>query len=138
MAKKKIKNLGKTNAATTAHYLVLDKEDSVGPYLISVADFLSLFGFNAVNYRVTEFPSGGSQNASGSFDVYVFLDAGVLQLPTAASLYKKPVIIKNLTTNKVVTVKAASGEFVDFDTEFTIDTADSETLVPITGGFIKI
>ena len=47
MAKIKVKNLTSTNSATTAHTIIVDKNDNVGPYLLSIADFLSLFGLNA-------------------------------------------------------------------------------------------
>lgn len=136
MAKKKVKNLDKTNAATTAHYLVLDKEDSVGPYLLSVADFLSLFGLNATNYRVVEYAAGGAQNASSSFDVYVFRAGGTLQLPNQSTLNGQPIIVCNLTNNDTVVVNAYAGQSVNDLSSITIKNGDSEQLIPASTGFV--
>lgn len=136
MAKIKVKNLTPTNSATTAHKFIVDKNDNVGPYLISIADFLSLFGLNATNYRVVEYAAGGAQNASASFDVYVFRAGGTLQLPDAATLNGQPVIVCNLTNNDTVVVNAYAGQSVNDLSSITIKNGDSEQLIPASTGFV--
>lgn len=136
MAKIKVKNLTPTNSATTAHKFIVDKNDNVGPYLISIADFLSLFGLNATNYRVVEYASGGAQNATASFDVYVFRAGGTLQLPDAATLNGQPIIVCNLTNNDTVVVNAYAGQSVNDLSSITIKNGDSEQLIPASTGFV--
>ena len=136
MAKIKVKNLTSTNSATTAHTIIVDKNDNVGPYLLSIADFLSLFGLNATNYRVVEYASGGAQNASASFDVYVFRAGGTLQLPDASTLNGQPVIVCNLTNNDTVVVNAYAGQSINDQSSITVKNSDSEQLIPASTGFV--
>lgn len=135
MAKKKIKNLTRTHTAVSTNDVIIDKNDSVGPYLLSISEFMSLFGFNATNYRVTEFASGGAQNASLNFDVYIFRAAGTLQLLNASTMNGQPVIVVNLS-NGLVTVTPFSGQSIDAANSLVIKNSDSEQLIPASTGFV--
>lgn len=131
-----VKNLPPTSTATSSHKVIIDKNDTAGPYLMEIGTFLSLFGFNAINYRVTEFASGGAQNASSDFDVYVFKAAGTLQLPDQATLSGQPIIIVNLTTNALVTATPFSGQSINSANTLVITNQDSEQLIPCSTGFV--
>lgn len=136
MAKIKVKNLTSTNSATTAHKIIVDKNDNVGPYLISIADFLSLFGLNATNYRVVEYAAGGAQNATSSYDVYVFRSGGTLQLPDKSTLNGQPIIVCNLTNSDTVVVNSYAGQSINDQSSITIKNGDSEQLIPASTGFV--
>jgi hypothetical protein len=136
MATLKVKESPRTHAALRAHDVIIDKNDNVGPYLMTIDEFLDDFGVNAVNYRVVEFVSGGVQNASSSYDVYVFRSAGALQLPSATTLNGQPIIVVNLTTSDNVTVTAYSGQSINNVNSIVITNQDSEQLIPSTTGFL--
>lgn len=136
MANLKVKDSPRTHAAIRTHDVIIDKNDNVGPYLMTIDEFLDEFGFNGVNYRVTEFVSGGAQNASSNFDVYVFRSAGTLQLPDSTTLNGQPIIIANLTTVDNITVTAFSGQSINGLSSIVISNQDSEQLIPTTSGFV--
>lgn len=131
----KTKDLPKvTTAIVSTAYVVMDVAGQTVIMLMS--DFLSTFAINGIRYTVVEYSSGGAQTASATYNVYVFHDTGTLQLPASASLSGQPIIVKNLTTNKIVTVMAHSGEAIDIATSLDITDNDSETFIPIANGFI--
>jgi hypothetical protein len=136
MANLKVKDSPRTHAALRTHGVIIDKNDNVGPYLMTIDEFLDDFGVNAVNYRVTEFVSGGAQNASTDYDVYVFRSAGTLQLPDSTTLHGQPIIVVNLTTSDNVTVTAFSGQSINSVNNIVITNQDSEQLIPTTTGFV--